>query len=105
MIKRLLGHTFALAAVAVLVLTILHRDRYTSLCPLGSRTATVVAEPTDGLPLSVEASQSAAETTLPDSAVLLPTENGDVPLGEAAPEAPVTPAQDDTVHTGAAAKR
>lgn len=103
MIKRLIGQAFVLAAVAVLVLTILHRDRYTSLFPLGSRTATVVAEPTDGLPLSVEASQTAQEATLPDSAALLPTKNEDVPLGVAAP-GPATPAQ-DTVHTGAAARR
>lgn len=104
MIKRLIGQAFVLAAVAVLVLSILHRDRYTSLCPHGSRTATVVAEPTDGLPLSVEASQTAQEATLPDSAAMLPTENEDGPLGEAAP-GPATPAQDDTVHTGAAARR
>lgn len=100
MIKRLIGQAFALAAVAVLVLTILHRDHYASLCPLRCR-CEAVTEPADKLSVPAAPPQTGLENPTPDSAALRPTENGHIPVGEAAPGL-VTAGQDDIVRTNVA---
>lgn len=63
MIKRLIGSAFAVAAIAVIVLTVLHRERYTSFFPTdepAAKTETGGA----GLPASADKTSGLPDETV-----------------------------------------
>lgn len=94
MIKRIIGNLFAWATLALIVVVVLHRDRYTSLIELRPEPATAEQAAIE------QAGMTAAPSSAPDSVKLpaagvLPAKATDS-AGMAAQPAPV-PQPDTTV--------